>query len=182
MAFLSKAVFDARHAAMQALMAEQGLDGLVFTQADFLQFASNFNLDVQTWERPVALVVPKEGAPFALLNELSTHHWRMAEERGQLWVEEAAFYDEHIGRSNAKRLVTAWSEILAAALRRRGLTAGRLGADTLTAPLAGVSDQLPELAIEARTAELRVLRWCKQPEELELMRAAAALSDWAQER
>ena len=70
-------------------MIEQDLDGLVFTQADFFQFASNFNLDVQTWERPVALVVPKQDAPFALLNELSTHHWQMAEERDQLWVDGA---------------------------------------------------------------------------------------------
>ncbi len=182
MAFLSKAVCEARREAMRALMAEQGLDGLVLTQADFFQFASNFNLDVQTWERPVALVLPKEGAPFALLNELSTHHWQMAGERGQLWVEEVTFYDEHIGRSNAKRLVTAWSEILAEVLRRRGLAAGRLAADSVTAPLAGVMEQLPGLAIEARTAELRALRWRKHPEELELMRAAAALSDWAQER
>ncbi len=182
MAFLSEAVFEVRREAMQVLMTAQGLDALIFTQADFFQFASNFNLDVQTWERPVALVVPKQGEPFALLNELSTHHWRMAEERGQLWVAETEFYDEHVGRSNAKRLVTAWSEILAEALRQRGLAAGRLAADTVTAPLAGVVDRLPELAIEARTAELRALRWRKHPEELELMRAAAALSDWAQER
>ena len=182
MAFLSRAVYEARREAMRALMAEQGLDGLVLTQADFFQFASNFNLDVQTWERPVALVLPRDGAPFALLNELSTHHWQMAGARGQLWVEEATFYDEHVGRSNAKRLVTAWSEILAEALRQRGLAAGRFGADSVTAPLAGVMELLPELAIEARTAELRALRWRKHPEELELMRAAAALSDWSQER
>ena len=182
MAFLSKAVQETRHAAMRILMTEQGLDGLVFTQADFFQFASNFNLDVQTWERPVALVLPKEGAPFALLNELSTHHWQMAGERGQLWVEEATFYDEHIGRANAERLITAWGAILAEALRARGLAAGRLAADTVTAVLAGVAEHLPELTIEARTAELRALRWRKHPEELELMRAAAALSDWSQDR
>lgn len=182
MAFLSEAVFEARRRAMAALMESEGLDALVFTQADFFQFGSNFNLDVQTWERPVALVLPKEGAPFALLNELSTHHWQMASERGQLWAEEATFYDEHHGRSNANGLVTAWSEILAVALRRHGLDKARIGADALGAPLAGVTAHLPELQIEARTAELRALRWSKHPEELELMRAAAGLSDWAQER
>ena len=182
MAFLSRAVQAARREAMLALMADQGLDGLAFTQADFFQFASNFNLDVQTWERPVALVQPKDGAPFALLNELSTHHWRMAEERGQLWIEEAGFYDEHLGGANAERLVTAWSRILAEALRARGLAEARLGADALSAPLAGVQRHLPGLRIEARAAELRALRWRKHPEELELMRAAAALSDWAQAR
>lgn len=182
MAFLSAAVYEARKRAMDALMDEDGLDALIFTQADFFQFGSNFNLDVQTWERPVALVLPKEGAPFALLNELSTHHWQMARERGQLWVEEVEFYDEHHSRSNERRLVTVWSEILAEALRRHGLAEARMAADALGAPLAGVTGHLPGVEITARTQALRALRWCKHPEELELMRAAAELSDWSQER
>ncbi len=182
MAFLSESVFESRRAAMTTMMAEEGLDALLFTTPDFFQYATNFNLDVQPWERPVAAVVPREAEPFVLLNELSSHHWRMASERRQLWVEDAGFYEEHVSTSNANRRVTEWSSILADTLRAHGLATARIGADSKSALLGKVSETLPDLAIEPHTAELRVLRWRKHPEELALMRAASELSDWAQDR
>ena len=182
MAFLSESVFESRRAAMTTMMEEEGLDALLFTTPDFFQYATNFNLDVQPWERPVAAVVPREAEPFVLLNELSSHHWRMASERRQLWVEDAGFYEEHVSTSNANRRVTEWPSILADTLRAHGLATARIGADSKSALLSQVAETLPELAIEPRTAELRVLRWRKHPEELALMRAASELSDWAQDR
>lgn len=95
MAFLGEAVRDYRFKLMQALMDREGYDALAFTQADFFQFATNFNTDVQPWERPIICVVPRNGAPFVVLNELSTHHWRFTEEGGRLWVTDATFYAEH---------------------------------------------------------------------------------------
>jgi Xaa-Pro aminopeptidase len=181
MPFLSPAVWAARRAEMNALMDREGLDALAFTTADFVQFATNFNLDVQTWERPVLSVVPRHGDPFCLFNELSTHHVRMASERDQLWVEEVRFYDEHASRSNANRLVTQWPQIAGELLRDKGLGAARIAVDAVSGPLGRVPEVLPEITIEARTAELRALRLVKHAEELELMRQAAALSDWAQE-
>ncbi len=182
MAFLSESVFEARRSAMTEMMAKNGLDALLFTTPDFFQFATNFNLDVQPWERPVAAVVPRAADPFVLLNELSSHHWRMASERRQLWVEDAGFYEEHVSTSNANRRVSEWPSILADTLRAHGLAAGRIGVDGKTGLLDKVAGQLPELSIEPHAAALRSLRWCKHPEELALMRAAAELSDWAQER
>lgn len=182
MAFLSESVYAARRAAMTSLMADKGLDALLFTTPDYFQFATNFNLDVQPWERPVAAVVPREAEPFVLLNELSSHHWRMASERRQLWVEDAGFYEEHLSTSNANRRVSEWPAILADTLRAHGLGAARVGVDSNSALLERVADGLPELSFEAQTPALRALRWRKHPEELELMRAAADLSDWAQER
>lgn len=181
MGFLTTAVWDERRAGMKALMDREGLDALAFVSADFVQFATNFNLDVQTWERPVMVVVPRAGDPFCLLNELSTHHFRMAGERGQLWLEEAQFYDEHRSRSNANRLVTQWPRIAADLLRDKGLAEGRIAVDALSGPLAKVAELLPQLELLPRTAQLRELRLVKHPEELALMRQAAALSDWAQE-
>lgn len=181
MPFLSAAVWQTRRAEMNALMDREGLDALAFITADFVQFATNFNLDVQTWERPVLAVVPRRGDPFGLFNELSTHHVRMAAERDQLWVEQVRFYDEHRSRSNANRLVTQWPQIAAELLREKGLGAARIGADAVSGPLAKVPAVLPEVEILPRTAELRGLRLVKHPEELALMRQAAALSDWAQE-
>ncbi len=181
MAFLSSEVWAYRRAGMNALMDREGLDALAFTSADFVQFATNFNLDVQTWERPVLAVVPRRGDPFCLLNELSTHHFRMAGARDQLWVEEAQFYDEHRSRANANRLITHWPQLAGALLRDKGLAEARIGVDALSGPLARVPEVLPGLELLTRTAALRELRLVKHPEELELMRQAAALSDWAQE-
>lgn len=48
MAFLGEAVRDYRFKLMQALMDREGYDALAFTQADFFQFATNFNTDVHT--------------------------------------------------------------------------------------------------------------------------------------
>jgi len=180
MAFLSNAVWEARKADMDALMDREGLDALAFASADFFQFATNFNLDVQTWERPVLAVVPRRGDPFCLLNELSTHHFRMATERGQLWVEEAHFYDEHVSRSNAARTVVQWPQIAGDLLRDKGLAGARIAVDVLSRPLARVPEALPEVEILQRTANLRALRLVKHAEELALMRQAAELSDWAQ--
>ncbi len=182
MAFLSESVFVARRSAMTDLMAKEGLDALLFTTPDFFQFATNFNLDVQPWERPVAAVVPRSADPFVLLNELSSHHWRMASERRQLWVEDAGFYEEHVSTSNVNRRLSEWPSILADTLRAHGLSASRIGVDSKTGLLDKVAGCLPELTLEPHTAALRSLRWCKHPEELALMRAAADLSDWAQER
>lgn len=181
MAFLSTAVWDYRRAGMKALMERDDLDALAFVSADFFQFATNFNLDVQTWERPVLAVAPRSGDPFCLLNELSTHHFRMASERDQLWVEEARFYEEHHSRSNANRLVTNWPQIVADLLREKGLAEARIAVDALPGPLAQVLEILPSLELLPRTAQLRDLRLVKHPEELDLMRKAAQLSDWAQE-
>ncbi|HVM78663.1 MAG TPA: aminopeptidase P family protein, partial [Stellaceae bacterium] len=72
MAFLSKKVLEYRLKLMRKMMAAQGLDALAFLSADFFQFATNFHVDVQPWERPIVVVVPAEGAPFAAMNELST--------------------------------------------------------------------------------------------------------------
>lgn len=43
---------------------------------------SGFHLDVEQWERQVALVVPCAAELFMVMNELSTHHLMMAKERG----------------------------------------------------------------------------------------------------
>jgi Xaa-Pro aminopeptidase len=181
MGFLSAEVFAVRRAAMNALMDREGLDALAFTTADFVQFATNFNLDVQTWERPVLSVVPRTGDPFCLLNELSTHHFRMASERSQLWVEEVHFYDEHRSGANAPRLLPDWPRIAGELLMAHGLEQGRIGIDSLGGPVGKVPLGFPELELLAIAPALRDLRLVKHPEELELMRRAAEMSDWAQD-
>jgi Xaa-Pro aminopeptidase len=182
MAKLSHAVRDHRLSLMRALMDRDGYDALAFTQGDFFQFATNFATDVQTWERPVLCVVPRNGEPFAILNELSTNHWRFGAEADALWVADAAFYSEHPRIAQRLPLVTQWPEMVAERLRTAGLGRARIGADAAGGPLARAASLLPGLRLEGATAGCRSLRWVKHAEEIRLMRAIAGLSDWVQDR
>lgn len=182
MAHLGHAVRDYRLQLMYSLMDREGFDALLFTQADFFQFATNFNTDVETWERPILCVVPRNGAPFVIAHELSTHHWRFTKEAGHLWIEDARFYAEHPRVQNRLPLVSQWSELVAQSLRDAGLHRSRIGVDAITAPLARVGTLLPSLVLQNATEECRTLRLVKHAEEIQLMREACALTDWLQDR
>lgn len=109
-----------RHDLMQKLMQRQRVDALIFTSADFFQWATNFHVDVQTWERPIAVCVPLSGEPFAIMNELSTHHVMMARERGHLWLDDISFYSEHPRVVERQPLLAEVPELIAARLRAAG--------------------------------------------------------------
>ena len=182
MPFLTRATFDYRRARMAEMMRVNGLDALVFTSPDFFQWATNFHVDVQTWERPIAVVVPLGGEPFALMNELSTNHVRGVRERGVLWVGDVTIYAEHPRIAARVPLRAQWAETLADLLRQHGLARGRLGVDALGGPLGRVPALLPDLRLVACLAQMRELRFVKCAEELKVHRDAGALTDWGQER
>lgn len=179
---LSTAVRDHRLALMRGLMDREGYDALAFTGADFFQFATNFATDVQPWERPILCIVPRDGEPFAVLCELSTNHWRFGLEAQKLWVRDAEFYAEHPRLANRVPLVTEWPQLVADRLRRAGLAKSRIGADAAGGTLARATALLPHLKLEGATAGCRQLRWVKHPEELQLLREIAALTDWVQDQ
>jgi Xaa-Pro aminopeptidase len=182
MAVLGTAVRDHRWSMMRKLMDAEAYDALAFTSADFVQFATNFATDVQVWERPIVCVVPRNGEPFAVLNELSTNHWRFGIEAGKLWVTDAEFYAEHPRLSRRVPLAPQWPEMVADRLRRAGLTRARIGADAAGGMLAKAVALLPHAKLESATAGCRSLRWVKHPEEIQLLREIAALTDWVQDR
>ena len=177
MPFLSRAVFEARREAMGHLMEAEGLDALLFGQPDFAFFASNFSVDVEPWERPTAVVIPREGDPFLVACELSTNHIRLARERGTLWIEDVTLYAEHSRPSVLEWSVPDWPRLMAERLSSRGLSQARIGTDGMFEALAKVPEELPGVALIPMHRRLRELRLVKHPEELELLRAAAALSD-----
>jgi Xaa-Pro aminopeptidase len=113
MAFLSSKVFTQRLRDMRAMMEANGLDALAFTSPDFFQYATNFHVDVQPWERPIVAIVPRDGTPFAVMNELSTNHIRFARERGTLWFQDIHIYSEHPRVANRLPLVGQWPEMVA---------------------------------------------------------------------
>ena len=171
-----------RHRLMKTLMERQRVDALVFTSADFFQWATNFHVDVQTWERPIAVCVPLSGAPFAIMNELSTHHVMMARERGHLWLDDIALYSEHPRVGDRLPLLADVPELIAARLRAAGLGASRIGVEAAGGPLGRAVPLLPDAKFMPMLPELRSLRWVKHAEEIEVMRAAASLAGWVQER
>ena len=181
MAFLGTAVRDYRFGLMRALMDREGLDAIALTGADFFQFATNFSTDVQTWERPIVCVLPRDGEAFVILNELSTNHWRYAAEDQRLWVSDAEFYAEHPRLGARVPLASQWPEMVAAKLKQAGLGSARIGADG-GGKLAKAVALLPKAKLEILVAEIRALRWVKHPEEIALMREIASLSDWVQDR
>src|SRR5215470_14341647 len=166
MPFLTRATFDYRRRLMAEMMRANGLDALAFTSPDFFQWTTNFHVDVQTWERPIIVVAPLDGAPFAIMNELSTNHVRGARERGVLWVDDVTIYAEHPRLTGRVPVRAQWAEALADLLRERGLERGRVGVEAAAGPLARVP----------------ALRFVKCGEELKVHRDAGALSDWGQER
>ena len=182
MAFLSSAVYNSRLNMMKALMDEYRLDALGLLTPEYFQWATNYFLDVRPWERPVAVIVPRNGDPFAVMHELSTNHLQMARERGTLWVSDISLYSEHIRLTDRLFLTHQWPELMASRLRERGLARAHIGLDAGGGPMAMVPAQLPELHLVPMERTLRSLRWVKHPEELDLLRQGGRLSDWGQER
>jgi Xaa-Pro aminopeptidase len=178
---LGAATRDFRFAQMHRLMDAEGLDALAFTTGDNFQFATNFHTDVQVWERPIVCVVPRNGAPFAVMHELSTTHIRFAQEAGEMWLSDIALYAEHPRVEHRLPLVPQWPAMVADVLASHGLARGRIGVDA-GGPLLTAIARLPHARAEVMVEKFRALRWVRGDEELALMRALGALTDWAQDR
>lgn len=178
---LTGATRDYRYELMTELMERERLVALAFTTGSYFQFATNFETDVQTWERPILCVIPRKGNPFAILNELSRNHWRFRAEADRLWVKDARFYAEYpVSAGRGVPQIGRWAELVASCLRDLGLHHGRIGLDC--SGLEQVSRVLPSVSFVDMSLRYRELRYAKHEEEISVMRQAAALSDWAQDR
>ncbi|MZR30400.1 M24 family metallopeptidase [Sneathiella litorea] len=181
MSFLSPAVYDYRRAKLDRMMDDNGLAGVVILGADFFQFFSNFHVDVLTWERPIALIIPREGEPVAILNALSTHHIGFARDRGSLWTADVNYYCEfplgQADRRNAKNFL----EQLTDKIGELGLSSGTVGIDTGAGWLTKVQESHPGLHVKTLAPEFRSLRWIKHDEEIQIMQDMGELSDWMQD-
>lgn len=182
MPHLTKAVHEYRLASMRKLMDRLRVDALVFGTPDFFQFATNFQLDVWPWERPVFVVVPRNGDTFAVMNELSTNHMRFATEKGKVWLSDITYYAEHPRIANRLPLVPQLPEVVAGLLAEKGLGMSRIAVDVAHPILTAAQRYLPELTLRPSMGDMRGLRWVKHPEELQVMRELGALTDWVQDR
>lgn len=180
MPFVPSEVFVDRAERIRAFLAQEGCEALVVTTPENFYLVSGFHLDVAPWERPVAAVIPREGEPFLIMNELSTNHLMLADARGTLFIRDYTLYDEHPRIHNRTWNVLQWGELLRSRLRARGVTGGTLAVEG--AGPARLQAVAPEFAFRDVSPFLRRMREIKYPAELEIMRLCAALTDFGQDR
>ena len=171
-------------------MDREKVDALAFMSDGLIKFATNWSLDVSSYERPTLFVFPRNGDPFGILHELSTNSWRFAVDAGDAWVSNVSFYSEHVRLRNRLPLSPQWNAMVASRLEAAGLQHARIGVDGeelariggVDLGLAFVRELLPRLRLENVAAQCASLSLAKHDEEIALIREAASLANWGQER
>lgn len=162
-------------------LVEHGADAFVLTVPENVAYLSGWRPDVEPWERPIALLVPRDGVPMLVLHELSVHAVRMARERGALAIDDVTFYVERPTAAQGVWSRSSWGALVASRLRGLGVaSSGHLACDAIGGVLDEVARHAPGLAFEAAGEVLTALRAVKAAEELDLMRGAAGLTDAGQ--
>ncbi len=180
MPFVPQEVFADRANRIREYLGENGLEALVVTTPENFYMVSGFHLDVAPWERPVAAVVPLDGDPFLVMNELSTNHLRMAEERGTLFIRDRVIYVEHPRVCNRTYTRDQWAQLLATKLGEGGIDHGKLGVEG-SGPT-GLKAVEPRFDFVDVSRYLVEMRQVKYPAELEIMRRCAELTDYGQDK
>jgi Xaa-Pro aminopeptidase len=169
-----------RLAALQAWLDERGFDAFVVTGVENVAYLSGWKPDVEPWERPIALLVPRRGASALVLHELSVHGVRMARERGALVVDDVVFYVERPAPGGRSR--SDWGALVADRLAAIGVPATtKVACDARPSYLNEVAAAAEGLVFTVDPSPIVDARAVKAPEELALMRGAAALTDFGQE-
>jgi len=159
-------------------LKEQDADGAIILDALNFAYLSGFHLDVDTWERPVALCIPADGAATALINELSSHAWELAREEGLVVIDQVIVYREHSHVPESEPILTEWAALVEH-------TAGALGMTPVVgSDRPGAAERLLRAAPKMIDLEpvIREMRRVKSRAELEIFRRSGAITDWAQER
>jgi Xaa-Pro aminopeptidase len=178
---LSREEGQRRHEAIRAGLARDDLDALIVLAPENFYYVTNFLLDVDTWERPVAAIIPRDGEPKMILNELSTTYLELAAGRGMCWIADSEIYAEHPQVGRRGYLITEWDRMLAELLADMGLDRARLGFDRKALLHPGVPSRLPRAHLTDVPELLVKLRSIKSDEELALMLSCGKATDWAQE-
>lgn len=182
MAFLTEAVYRTRLDSVNQLMERKELDAFLVFAPDFFQFFSNFHVDVVPWERPIAMVIPRNGEPIAVMNALSTGHLEFARARNSLWLKNITSYCEFPLDEKDSRPRTTFFEQFLEVMDGAGLAGKNIGMDSASGWAAKLADKLPGTSFTPYVNEMRALRYVKHEEELSVMRDISRLSDWIQER
>lgn len=162
----AQAEFENRSSRMQALMAGEGLAGLLLlTEPDVRYFSGFHTLFWQSPTRPWFLFVPAEGKPVAIIPEIGAELMRST------WIDDIRTWSAPNPCDDGISLLAD----LLSPLAREGARLGVLkGHEThLRMPLGDwerLIGELPGLAIADATGLMRGLRMVKSPAEVEKLR------------
>jgi Xaa-Pro aminopeptidase len=177
----SRTLLEERGNRIRKYLDENDLRALVVLNDLNVTYVSGFFVDVSTWERPIAAVIPCDEEPFMILCELSMNHVKYALEHGRGWIKDIRFYAEHPRQVNRMFSVREWSLLFSEALYERGITRGKIGVDSDPTMLERrLKTYIPELTYSDVSRLLREMRLIKCEEELNLIRKAGDLTDWGQ--
>ncbi len=154
---LGEAFYRGRVAAIQSALADEALDGILLLDPFNVMYASGFTHIAS--ERPIGFYVPAAGAPVLFVPLLE------ADNAADCWVGDVRAYFEYPGEQDPRQ----WM--------RREAAAARIGIDRIG------HRQFTQLDAGATISDLvNKLRWVKQPEELAVIKKAAAYADYCLEQ
>jgi len=177
--FDGAAVKERRRRQFEELMARSDLAAIVISSGEFFQFYANLAISTFYWERPFALVVPRQGAAFAIVNAVAENGLGMQLDKGIPWVDDFSFYSEVPDLRAGAPLTSEFAKTLATAMSDRGLDRGCIGYDVRTGAIESLASALPETSLRDVARDLKELRWVKHESEVRVMQMAADLGGWA---
>ncbi|MGM9400958.1 M24 family metallopeptidase [Aliiroseovarius sp. KMU-71] len=163
--------FATRTAKAQALMAQQGLDGmLLLTEPEVRYFSGFHTLFWQSPTRPWFLFVPAQGKPIAIIPEIGAELMR------QTWIDDIRTWSAPAPTDDGISLLTELLSPLAASGGRLGMLKGH--ETNLRMPLGDyerLMGALPGLQIDDATGLVRALRMVKSEAEIEKLSHICAI-------
>ncbi|WP_282064992.1 M24 family metallopeptidase [Aliiroseovarius marinus] len=166
-----EAEFATRTTKSQALMAQQGLDGmLLLTEPEIRYFSGFHTLFWQSPTRPWFLFVPAQGKPIAIIPEIGAELMR------QTWLDDIRTWSAPAPADDGISLLTELLSPLAASGARLGVMKGH--ETSLRMPLGDyerLMAALPGLQISDATGLIRALRMVKSEAEIEKLSHICAI-------
>lgn len=166
-----EAEFATRTEKVQALMAQQGLDGiLLLTEPEVRYFSGFHTLFWQSPTRPWFLFVPAQGKPIAIIPEIGAELMR------QTWIDDIRTWSAPAPTDDGISLLTELLSPLAASGGRLGMLKGH--ETNLRMPLGDyerLMGALPSLQINDATGLVRALRMVKSEAEIEKLSHICAI-------
>ncbi len=145
---------------LQKILAKRGLDGMIVSSTANLRYLAG--VPIQSFERFASLLVPVEGEATLILPDLEAE-----KAKEQSSIKAVRSYSDEAGPAAVVR----------STLSDLSLLRGRLGAET-SLPFGSfklIVDAAPGAKVEDATSAVMELRLIKDPQELEIMKAAGRI-------
>ena len=163
-------------------LAERDMKALAVLDSLNTVYVSGFELDVAPWERPVVTLIPLDGEPVMLLNELSINHYKYGLEKNVHWIKDVRYYDEHPRMVGRRYYTREFPLLLKEVLEEKGIWKGRVGVDSSLSKFTGwVKPHLPDVCAVDAGYILREMRLVKDEYELYWLRKSGEITTWGQD-